>query len=99
VTATVPGYNRAPVSAELTIAASAQGRESPQAQIDALRAAAGASGLAHESGPTSTLLAGGRAEVLEATCQAIEAALDAGARSVDVRVEATEDADRFGTLS
>ena len=88
----MPAYNRAPLSAELTIGGD-------QAQIEALREAAGASGLARESGPVRTLLAGGRAEVLKAAVRAIEAALDAGARCVDVRVEATEDADRFGSSS
>lgn len=88
----MPGYNRAPVSAELTLGGG-------EAQIEALREAAGSSGLARESGPDRTLLAGGRAEVLAAAVRAIEAALDAGARSVDVRVEATEDADRFGSPS
>ncbi|HZH25112.1 MAG TPA: hypothetical protein VEY49_09420 [Solirubrobacteraceae bacterium] len=88
----MPAYNRAPLSAELTVGGG-------DVQLEALREAAGASGLARESGPDSTLLAGGRAEVLEAAVRAIEAALDAGARSVDVRVEATEDADRFDSPS
>ena len=88
----MPGYNRAPVSAELTL-------RDGDAQLEALRDAAGASGLARESGPASTVLAGGRAEVLEAAVRAIEAALDAGARCVDVRVEATENAGRFGSPS
>jgi uncharacterized protein YqgV (UPF0045/DUF77 family) len=92
----MPGYNRAPVSAELTVVPSSHGREPPQAQIEAARAAAGSSGLAHESGPGSTLLAGGRSEVLEAAFKAVEASLDAGAHIVQVKVEATEDAGRFG---
>jgi len=91
----MPGYNRVPVSAELTVVPSPQGRESPRAQIEAARSAASASGLAHESGPGSLLLAGGRSEVLEAAFKAIEASLDAGAHIVEVKVQATEDAGRF----
>jgi uncharacterized protein YqgV (UPF0045/DUF77 family) len=91
----VPGYNRAPVSAELTVVPSADGREPPQAQIDACVRAAGESGLARESGPGRTLLAGGREEVLAATMKAIEASLEAGAHVVQVKVEATGDAARF----
>jgi uncharacterized protein YqgV (UPF0045/DUF77 family) len=96
VTEAMPGYNRAPVSAELTVVPSPHGRESPRAQIEAAEHAASASGLAHESGPGSTLLAGGRSEVLEAAFKAVEASLDAGAHIVQVKVEATEDAGRFG---
>ncbi len=92
----MPGYNRAPVSAELTVVPSMDGREPPQAQIEAARRAAAKSGLAHESGPGSTLLAGERAEVLTAAVEVIEASLDAGAHIVQVKVEATEDAARFG---
>jgi uncharacterized protein YqgV (UPF0045/DUF77 family) len=92
----VPGYHRAPVSAELTVVPSMNGREPPQAQIEAARRVASGTGLAHESGPGSTLLAGERAEVLAAAMQVIEASLDAGAHIVQVKVEATEDAARFG---
>jgi uncharacterized protein YqgV (UPF0045/DUF77 family) len=91
----VPGYNRAPVSAELTVVPSPSGREPPQAQIQAAQRAAGESGLAHESGPSSTLLAGGRDEVLAAVTKVIEASLDAGAHVVQVKVEAEGDAARF----
>ena len=91
----MPGYHRAQVSAELTVVPSWDGREPPRAQIEAAARAAGASGLAHESGPGSTLLAGSRAEVLEAMRAVIEASLDAGAHIVHVKVEATEDASRF----
>jgi uncharacterized protein YqgV (UPF0045/DUF77 family) len=92
----VPGYHRVPVSAELTVVAAPDGRQSPRAQLDAAREAAAASGLAHESGPGSTLLAGGRAEVLAAALRVIEASLDAGAHIVQVKVEAQGDAPRFG---
>lgn len=82
----MPGSNRAPLSAELTV---------PDDQLDAARRAAGATGLARESGPRSTLLAGGRREVLDATMKVIEASLEAGAHLVEVKVEATGDAERF----
>jgi uncharacterized protein YqgV (UPF0045/DUF77 family) len=92
----MPGYHRAQVSAELTIVPSVDGEQSPRAQIEAAQRAASASGLAHESGPGSTLLAGDRAEVLAAAFGVIEASLDAGAHIVQVKVEATGDARRFG---
>lgn len=91
----MPGYHRAQVSAELTVVPSTDGRDPPRAQIEAAERAAGDSGLAHESGPGSTLLAGSRDEVLEATRKVIEASLDAGAHIVHVKVEATGDAQRF----
>jgi uncharacterized protein YqgV (UPF0045/DUF77 family) len=91
----MPGYNRAELSAEITVVPSPDGRESPHAQVEAARRAAGASGLAHEAGPDATLLAGGRAEVLEALRAVIDASLDAGAHIVEVKVEAQGDARRF----
>jgi uncharacterized protein YqgV (UPF0045/DUF77 family) len=92
----MPGYHRAELSAELTVVPSLEGRSSPRAQLEAARAAATASGLAHESGPGATLLAGERAQVLEAALKVIDAALDAGAHIVQVKVEAQADAKRFG---
>jgi uncharacterized protein YqgV (UPF0045/DUF77 family) len=92
----MPGYHRAQVSAELTVVPSWDGEQSPRAQIEAAARAAGESGLAHESGPGSTLLAGDRAEVLQAALKVIEASLDAGAHIVQVKVEAAPDARRFG---
>ena len=47
----MPGYNRAELSAELTIVPSQEGEENPQAQIEAGQQAASASGLAREAGP------------------------------------------------
>ena len=85
----MPGYNRAELSAEITVVPSPDGRESPHAQAEAARRAAGA------SGPAATLLAGGRAEVLEALRAVIDASLDAGAHIVEVKVEAQGDARRF----
>jgi hypothetical protein len=55
---------------------------------EAARAAAAASGLAHDAGPGETLLAGSRADVLRTVAAVVEASLDAGARSIEVRFEA-----------
>ena len=84
----MPGYNRAEISAELTVVTSPQAERSPQEQIEAAMRAASDSGLAHEAGPETTVLSGGRSEVLEATRRVIEASLDAGAHMVEVKVEA-----------
>ncbi len=84
----MPGYNRAEISAELTVVASPEAERSPQEQIEAAMQAASDSGLAHEAGPETTVLSGGRSEVLEATRRVIEASLDAGAHVVEVKVEA-----------
>ena len=84
----MPGYNRAEISAELTVVTSSEAERSPQEQIEAAMRAASDSGLAHEAGPETTVLSGGRSEVLEATRRVIEASLDAGAHMVEVKVEA-----------
>jgi uncharacterized protein YqgV (UPF0045/DUF77 family) len=84
----MPGYNRAEISAELTIVTSREAEKSPQEQIEAAKQAASNSGLAHEAGPETTVLSGDRSEVLEATRKVIEASLDAGAHVVEVKVEA-----------
>jgi uncharacterized protein YqgV (UPF0045/DUF77 family) len=84
----MPGYNRAEISAELTVVTSPEAERSPQEQIEAAMRAASDSGLAHEAGPETTVLSGGRSEVLEATRRVIEASLDAGAHMVEVKVEA-----------
>ena len=84
----MPGYNRAEVSAELRVVTSPEAERSPQEQIEAAMRAASDSGLAHEAGPETTVLSGGRSEVLEATRRVIEASLDAGVRVVEVKVEA-----------
>jgi uncharacterized protein YqgV (UPF0045/DUF77 family) len=91
----MPGYHRAELSAELTVVPSWESKVSPRAQAEAARRAASASGLAHESGPGSTLLSGARTEVLDALRNVIEASLDAGAHIVQVKVEAQGDAQRF----
>ncbi|HSK99262.1 MAG TPA: hypothetical protein VK869_02885 [Rubrobacteraceae bacterium] len=92
----MPGYERAEISAELTVVASRQGEIPPSEQLEAAKRAASESGLAREAGPETTALAGGRREVLEAAMRVAEAALDAGARAVRVEVEAQGAAPRFG---
>ena len=93
----MPGYNRAQLTAELTVVPSSAGREPPHAQAEAARRAATESGLAHESGPGSTILAGSRAQVLDAMRKVIEASLDAGAHIVQVKIETQGHAQRFHT--
>jgi uncharacterized protein YqgV (UPF0045/DUF77 family) len=85
----VPAYERAELSAELKVLPSAEAERSPQEQVEEAKRAASGSGLAREGGPETTVLAGGRKEVLEA-------ALEAGARAVEMKVEAEGDSERFG---
>jgi uncharacterized protein YqgV (UPF0045/DUF77 family) len=92
----MPGYNRAELSAELKIVPSSRAEKSPREQVEAGMETASATGLAHEAGPGSTVLAGRRKEVIEAVIKVIEASLDAGAHIVQVKVEAEGDAGRFG---
>jgi uncharacterized protein YqgV (UPF0045/DUF77 family) len=92
----MPGYNRAELTAELKVLASADSEKAPKEQIDAARRAAGDSGLAREAGPETTALAGERSEVLGAMLKVIEASLDAGAHAVQVNVETEGDSPRFG---
>jgi hypothetical protein len=92
----VPGYDRAELTAELTIASPPGAGDPPREPVEAVREAAAGSGLARESGPESVMLVGGRREVLEATMRVVEAALDAGAHAVEVKVESEGDAPRFG---
>jgi uncharacterized protein YqgV (UPF0045/DUF77 family) len=95
----MPGYERAQLSAEVEVVTSPEAERPPQDQVEAAKEAAGESGLAREAGPETTVLAGGRKEVLRATMGVIEAALDAGAHAVNVKVEAEGDAPRFDTES
>jgi uncharacterized protein YqgV (UPF0045/DUF77 family) len=95
----MPVYERAQLSAELEVITSPEAETPPREQVEAAKAAASESGLAHEAGPETTVLAGGREEVLQATLKVIEAALDAGAHAVNVKVEAEGDAPRFDTES
>lgn len=92
----MPGYERAELSAELKVVPSSETEKPPREQVEAAMQAAGDSGLAREAGPETTMLAGGRREVLEAMMRVLEAALDAGAHAVEVKVEAEGDARRFG---
>ena len=91
----MPAYERAELTAELTVVPSSEAESPPREQVEAAKRAAGESGLAREAGPEITALAGGRREVLEASLKVIEAALDAGAHAVEVRVEAEGEAERF----
>ena len=91
----MPGYERAELNAELKVVPSEEADQSPQQQVEVAKKAAGESGLAHEAGPETTMLSGGRREVLEAAITVVEASLDAGARAVEVRVEAQGEAPGF----
>jgi uncharacterized protein YqgV (UPF0045/DUF77 family) len=92
----MPAYNRAELSAELKVVPSPSVERPPGEQVAAAMEAAGATGLAHEASPETTVLAGGRGEVLAAVTKVMEAALDAGAHEVRVIVEAERDAAHFG---
>ena len=71
----------AELSAHFTIAG-------PPAAEAAARAVAGPSGIAHDGGPGETLLSGSRAQVLATLGDVVQAALDAHAHRIDVRLEA-----------
>ena len=76
----------AELTAELTIA---------PGEVQAVRAgreAAAQTGLALDTGPTSTALSGARGEVLEALSRVLDAALSAGASTVEVKLEVPRDA-------
>ena len=92
----MPAYNRAELSAELKIVPSSRSEKAPREQVEAGTEAASATGLAHEAGPDTTVLSGRRDEVLQAVMKVVEASLDAGAHVVQVKIEAEEDAGRFG---
>lgn len=78
--------------AELTIEASSQSEESAQQQIETGKRVAAATGLAREAGPESIILAGSETKVFGALSEVARAALDAGARAVNVRVEVPAEA-------
>ena len=93
----MPGYNRAELSAEVRVVPSSHGEKPPREQVEAVMRAASDSGLSTlESGPGTTALAGGRSEVLDTVRKVIEAALDAGAEEVRLKVEAQEESGKFG---
>jgi uncharacterized protein YqgV (UPF0045/DUF77 family) len=89
----VPAFERADLTAELKVLTSDE--DGPRGEIEAAKTAAGASGLAHEAGPETMVLAGERREVLDAVTRVVEAALDAGAGGVELKIEAQGDAPRF----
>jgi uncharacterized protein YqgV (UPF0045/DUF77 family) len=75
----------AEVVAEFTIQPFVEGKMEPHvaAGVEAARA----SGLAIEVGPFGTGLAGPRVDVLEALARVVNAAIDAGAHGVQVKIE------------
>ncbi len=87
----MPGYERVKLTAELTVV-SPEGTNKP---FVAAKRAAGETGLAREGGPETIVLAGDVSEVLEANTKTTEAALQAGAREVSIKVEAESNADKF----
>jgi uncharacterized protein YqgV (UPF0045/DUF77 family) len=80
----------AEVVAEFTIQPFVEGRMEPHvaAGVDEARA----SGLAVEVGPFGTGLAGPRAEVLETLRRVMDAAIAAGARGIQVKIEVPSEA-------
>jgi uncharacterized protein YqgV (UPF0045/DUF77 family) len=66
----------------------------PDEAAEAARTAAAGSGIAHEAGPGETLLGGSRDEVLAALGDIVEAALNAQAHRIDVRLEAPTESRR-----
>ncbi len=86
----MPAFERAELTAELKVLA-----PEGDGPVEAAKATAGETGLAHEAGPEAMVLAGGRREVLDAATRVIEAALAAGAAGVELRVEAEGEAERF----
>ena len=90
----MPAFERAELTAELKVLTA--GEDGSRAHSEAAKTAAGETGLAHEAGPETMVLAGGRREVLDAATRVLEAALDAGASGVELKIEAQGDAPRFG---
>ena len=76
----------AELTAELTIA------PGDDRAVAAGREAAAQTGLALDTGPTTTALSGARREVLDALSRVLDAALSAGATTVEVKLEASADA-------
>jgi uncharacterized protein YqgV (UPF0045/DUF77 family) len=59
--------------------------------VAAGRAAATETGLALDTGPNTTALSGAKREVLDALRRVLDAALDAGAATVQVKLEVPRD--------
>ena len=76
----------AELTAELTIA------HGHDRAVRAGREAAVQTGLALDAGPTTTALSGARQEVLDALRRVLDAALSAGATTVEVKLEVRRDA-------
>ena len=91
----MPAYERAELNAELKVVPSDAAEASPQQQVEAAKRAAGESGLAREAGPETMMLTGERREVLEAAIRVVEVSLDAGARAVEMKIEAQGEAPSF----
>ena len=89
----MPGYERAEVSVELTVVPSEHAGKPPREQVEAAKMAASQTGLAHEAGPETLVVAGSRREVIEAMMEVVEASLDAGASAVEIKVEAEGEPD------
>ena len=89
----MPAFERAEFTAELKVLSPTD--DASQGHVEAAKAAAGETGLAHEAGPETMVLAGGRREVLRAVTRVVEAALDAGAGGVELKMEAQGDAARL----
>jgi uncharacterized protein YqgV (UPF0045/DUF77 family) len=60
--------------------------------VQAGRRAAAETGLALDTGPATTALSGSRREVLDALARVLDAALSAGATTVEVKLEVPHDA-------
>lgn len=76
----------AEVTAEFTVTAAAStGMDADP--VRAAREAAVAAGIALDSGPTSTGLAGTREEVMSALAAVVDATLTAGEATIEVRIQ------------
>jgi hypothetical protein len=76
----------AELTAELTI-----DPDGDQAAVAAGREAAAQTGLALDAGPDTTALSGAKQEVLDALRRVLDAALSAGAATVQVKLEVPRD--------
>jgi uncharacterized protein YqgV (UPF0045/DUF77 family) len=75
----------AELTAELTIA------PGDDRAVEAGRRAAAETGLALDTGPTTTALSGARDEVLDALRRVLDTTLSAGATAVEVKLEVPRD--------